>query len=107
MQKSMIKVIVATLLVMLIGSQFVAKRPPTHSETREFIVSTEGDMDAAQLAAAVGDLSPIVKPLNSLQGNLYLLAVATTAGDDEIVARLERIPGIRTAEPNSDVRTQQ
>lgn len=106
MTKSLIKVAIAALLLLVIGSQLIGPKPEPGGTPREFIVEVETGIDREQLSQLFQGHGQVIKPLRSLRPNLHVISVRDPASDTEIIAKLMRLPGILTVEPNSEVRAQ-
>jgi len=106
MRKSLVKTLIGVALLVLIGGIFAGQKTEEAAQPREFIVAVDESLIESELHRLLEDLTVSVKPLRSLQGNLHLVEVKATYSDAEIVTKLERIPGIHTAERNSEYKAQ-
>jgi len=106
MNKRLVIIAIAFAVLIAAGYLLPPREAERESQPREFIVSVEAGLDAAELQSLLADLTIKARTLRSLQGNLLLLEVTSNEGDAEIVAKLERVPGIEMAEPNSEIKAQ-
>jgi hypothetical protein len=106
MRKSLVKTLIGVALLVLIGGIFAGQNTEEAAQPREFIVAVDQSMSESELRRLLEDLTVSVKPIRSLQGNLHLVEVKAAGSDAEIVVKLERIPGIHTAERNSEYKVQ-
>lgn len=106
MRKSLVKTLIGIAILVLIGGILAKQKTEEAAQPREFIVAIDQSMNESELSRLLEDLTVSVKPIRSLQGNLHLVEVKATGSDAEIVEKLERIPGIHTAERNSEYKAQ-
>lgn len=106
MRKSFVKTLIGIALLVLIGGIFAGQKTEEAAQPREFIVAVDQSMNESELRRLLEDLTVSVKPIRSLQGHLHLVEVIAAGSDAEIVKTLEHIPGIHTAERNSEYKAQ-
>ena len=102
MRKSLVKTLIGVALLVLIGGIFAGQKTEEATQSREFIVAVDDPLIESELHRLLEDLTIPVKPVRSLQDNRHLVEVKAADSDAEIVAKLERIPGIHTAERNNE-----
>ena len=106
MRKSLVKTLIGVALLILIGGIFAGQKTEEATQLREFIIAVDDSLIESELHRLLEDLTVSVKPARSLQGNRHLVEVEATDSDAEIVTKLERIPGINTAERNNEYTAQ-
>ncbi|MBT5497494.1 MAG: hypothetical protein HOK54_17265 [Alphaproteobacteria bacterium] len=102
MRKPLVKTLIGVALLVLIGGIFAGQKTEEATQSREFIVAVDDPLIESELHRLLEDLTIPVKPVRSLQDNRHLVEVKAADSDAEIVAKLERIPGIHTAERNNE-----